>query len=106
MSDKERRTERRYSCQQPAFLRTQSGDGIELEAVTENVSTHGLLLRCKTPIDLGSKVKIKLHFPTSVILESVGKILRVEPRFKEDTVVAVRCEAPLEISRRPEWAVR
>jgi hypothetical protein len=106
MSEKERRTERRYSCQQPAFLGTQSRDGTELEAVTENVSTHGLLLRCKTPIDLGSKVKIKLHFPTSVILESVGKILRVEPRFKEDTVVAVRCEAPLEISRRPEWAVR
>lgn len=106
MSGKERRTERRYSCQQSAFLRTQSGDGIELEAVTENVSTHGLLLRCKTPIDLGSKVKIKLHFPTSVMLESVGEVLRVERRFKEDTVFVVRCEAPLEVSRRLEWLVR
>lgn len=98
MLGKERRTERRYSCHQPAFATLQSV--VEIETVTENVSTHGFLLRCKAPIALGSTVKIDLHFPTSLMLDGIGEVLRVEQRFTEEAfLVAVRCEAPLEISR-------
>ena len=35
---------------------------------------------------MGLKVKIKLHFPTSVMLESVGEILRVEQARTEQTL--------------------
>jgi hypothetical protein len=100
MSGEERRNEPRFHVQQPVFLKLQSGNGIEVETVTENVSAHGLLLRCNRPIAPGSKVKVKLHFPNCLMLEGLGEVLRVEPRFNEQAfVIAVRCEGPLEISR-------
>jgi hypothetical protein len=100
MLGEERRTERRYYLQQTAFVRLQSGSGIEIETITENVSAHGLLLRCKTPIALGSRAKINLHLPNRLKLEGVGEVLRVEQPFAEEAfVIAVKCEAALEISR-------
>jgi PilZ domain len=78
MFGRDRRTERRYYFQQPAFVGLQDVNGSEVETVTENVSTHGLLLRCKVPIALGSKVGVIVRFPSRVPIEGAGDVLRVE----------------------------
>jgi PilZ domain len=100
MDEKDRRTGRRYYLQQPAFVRLQDGHGSEVEAITENVSTHGLLLRCKAPIALRSKVKVILRFPSCIPLEATGEVLRVEDSVAGGAfLVAVGCQTPLEILR-------
>jgi PilZ domain-containing protein len=100
MVEKERRTERRYYFQQPAFVRLQGGNGNEVETITENVSTHGLLLRCKAPIALGSKVHVTLRSSSCLPLEGVGDVLRVVQPFAGGAfLIAVGCQTPLEIVR-------
>jgi|ERR1700730_5930010 len=100
MFGKERRTERRYYFRHPASVRLQGGSGSEIESemetVTENVSTHGLLVRCTASIALGAKVKVTLHFPS---IQGVGDVLRVEQAFGEAFLIAVGCQTPLEIVR-------
>jgi PilZ domain len=101
MFGRDRRTERRYYFQQPAFVvGLQDVNCSEVETVTENVSTHGLLLRCKVPIALGSKIRVIVRFPSRVPIEGVGDVLRVEqPSAGGAFLIAVRCEEPLKISR-------
>jgi len=100
MMGNEHRSDHRYHFQQPAFLKLQSGDGIEIEAVTENVSAHGLLLGCEATIAPGSKLKVKLHFPNCLMLEGLGEVLRVEPQTTEQAFrIAVKCEGAMEIAR-------
>jgi PilZ domain-containing protein len=101
MFGKERRTERRYYFQQPAFLRLQHINVSEVETVTENVSTHGLLLGCEALVALGSTVNVILSLPYGFsLLEGAGKVCRVEkPSAGGAFLVAVRCEAPLKILR-------
>jgi hypothetical protein len=61
------------------------------------VSAHGLLLRCKASIALGSKVKVTLRFPP---IQGVGDALRVEqPSAGGAFLIAVGCQTPLEIVR-------
>ena len=98
MFQKERRSEFRYPVQQPAFLKVE--DGSEVVTVSENVSTHGLLLRCESLIALSSKVQIDLRLPNGLPLEGRGEVLRVEqPSAGGTFLIAVKCEAPLRISR-------
>jgi hypothetical protein len=100
MFQKERRSERRYLVQESAFLKVESGSGSEVVTVSENVSAHGLLLRCEALVPLGSKVKVILRFPRGVTLEGAGQVSRVEPPSAGQAfLIAVRCEAPLTISR-------
>jgi hypothetical protein len=99
---KERRSERRYPVKQPALVRSRCGDGLELETITQDVSTRGLLLRCASPILLGSKLAITVHLPNGLPLEGVGEVLRAEQLSGGGHFpfrIAVRCEAPLEIRR-------
>jgi hypothetical protein len=98
MFQKERRSERRYLVQQPAFLKLE--DGSEVVTISQNVSTYGLLLRCESLIALRSRVKIDLRLPNGLPLEGRGEVLRVEqPSAGGAFLIAVRCEEPLEISR-------
>jgi hypothetical protein len=100
MFREERRSERRYPIQQPAFVRFQRGNKSEVETVAQNVSAHGLLLRCETLIPLGSKIEVALRFPNALPLEGGGEVLRVEqPPAGGAFLIAVRCEAPWEFSR-------
>lgn len=91
---------RRYYMQHPAFVRLQDGNGSEVEAITDNVSTHGLLLRCKAPIARGLKVKVIMRFPGGLPLEAIGEVLRVEqPVAGGAFLIAVGCQTPLAILR-------
>ncbi len=99
MIEKERRSERRYPVQQPAFVILQDGNGLEVKTVTQNVSTRGLMLRSDTLIPLGSKVAVSVRLPNGLPLEGAGEVLRVEPLFRDEGfLITVKCDAPLEIS--------
>jgi hypothetical protein len=96
----ERRSERRYPIRQPAFVRFQGGNESEVETVAQNVSAHGLLLRCGALIPLRSKIKVTLRFPNALPLEATGEVLRVkQPPADGAFLISVRCEAPWEFSR-------
>jgi hypothetical protein len=100
MFREERRSERRYPIRQSAFVRFRTGEGPESETVAQNVSAHGLLLRCETQIPIGSKIEVNLCFPNTLPLEGTGEVLRVEqPAAGGAFLIAVRCEAPWEFSR-------
>jgi hypothetical protein len=95
MFREERRSERRYPIRQPAFVRFQGEKTGEVETVAQNVSAHGLLLRCETPIPLRSKIEVTLQFPNALPLEAAGEVLRVEqPSAGGVFLIAVACEAP------------
>ena len=96
----ERRNERRYPVQQPAFVRLKGGNGHEIDMVAQNVSTHGVLLQCEEPIPLRSKIEVTLRFPNALPLQAPGEVLRVEqPSSGGAFLIAVRCDAPWEFSR-------
>ncbi len=100
MIRKERRNELRYPVQQPAFVKLQGGNGREVKTVTLNVSTRGLQLRCYEPVALNSKVTVTVRLPNGLPLVGVGEVLRVERQPTAGAfLIAVRCDAPLEISR-------
>ena len=100
MFREERRSERRYPIQQPAFVRLQEGSESEVETVVQNVSAHGLLLRCEALIPLRSKRQVTLRFPNALPLQATGEVLRVkQPPAGGAFLIAVRCEAPWEFSR-------
>jgi hypothetical protein len=100
MSREERRSERRYPIRQPAFVKFQAEERGEVEAVVQNVSAHGLLLRCETPIPIRSKVEVTLCFPNARPLVGAGEVLRVDqPAAVRGFLIAVRCEAPWEFLR-------
>ena len=100
MFREERRSERRYPIRQSAFVKFQTGEMLEVETVVQNVSAHGLLLRCKALIPLSSKIEITLCFPNALPLEAAGEVLRVEQSPGYGTfLIAVRCEAPWDFSR-------
>jgi len=100
MFREERRSERRYPIRQPAFVRFQGEKTGEVETVAQNVSAHGLLLRCETLIPLRSKIAVTLRFPNALPLEAAGEVLRVEqPSAGGTFLIAVACEAPWEFSR-------
>jgi PilZ domain-containing protein len=99
MFREERRSERRYLIRQPAFVRFKGTTTDEVETVAQNVSAHGLLLRCETLIPLRSKIEVTLRFPNALPLEGAGEVLRVEPSAGGAFLIAVACEAPWDFSR-------
>ncbi len=100
MFREERRSERRYPIQQPAFVKFHTGEMGKVETVAQNVSAHGLLLRCETLIPIRSKIEVTLCFPNALPLEGAGEVLRVEqPSADGVFLIAVRCEAPWDFSR-------
>ena len=100
MFREERRSERRYPIRQSAFVKFQTGEGPEVETVAQNVSAHGLLLRCETRIPIRSKIEVTLRFPDALPLEGTGEVLRVEQSSADGAfLIAVRCEAPWDFSR-------
>ena len=99
MFPKERRRERRYPIQQPAFVRLQVAAG-EVESATENISTHGVLLRSEVLIPVGSKIEVILRFRDALPIEGEGEVLRLEKQpGGKAFLVAVRAVQPWEFLR-------
>ena len=99
MFPKERRRERRYPIQQPAFLRPQGADS-EVESATENISTHGVLLRSEVLIPVGSKIDVILRFRDALPIQGEGEVLRLEKQHGGKAfLVAVRAGQSWEFLR-------
>ena len=95
MFREERRSERRYPIRQAAFVKSQTGERREVETVAQNVSAHGLLLRCEVRIPIRSKIEVTLCFPNALPLAGAGEVLRVEQSYADGAfLIAVRCAAP------------
>ena len=91
MFPKERRRERRYPIQQPAFVRLKGATG-EVESATENISTHGVLLRSEVLIPVGSKIDVILRFRDALPIQGEGEVLRLEKQYGDKAfLIAVRC---------------
>jgi hypothetical protein len=91
MFPKERRRERRYPIQQPAFVRVQAAAG-EVESATENISTHGILLRTEVLIPVGSEIDVILRFRDALPIQGEGEVLRLEKQHGGKAfLIAVRC---------------
>ena len=100
MSREERRSERRYPIRQPVFVKFQAGERGEVEAVAQNVSAHGLLLRSEMLIPIRSKIEVTLRLPNARPLGGAGEVLRVEQAPADGAfLIAVRCEAPWDFSQ-------
>jgi hypothetical protein len=64
------------------------------------MSTRGLLLRSESAIPLHSHVEVTVLVPNGFPLKGAGEVLRVDQSSEGGTfLVAVLCNAPLEISR-------
>ncbi len=96
----ERRSERRYPVRQPARVKLKVGNVREIDVVARDVSTHGALLQCESPIPLRSKIEVTLRFPNALPLQAPGEVLRVEqPSPGGAFLIAIRCDAPWEFLR-------
>ena len=102
MFPKERRRERRYSIQQPAFVRLKGATG-EVESATENISTHFVLLRSEVLIPVGSKIDVNLRFRDALPIQGEGEVLRLEKQHGGKAfLIAVRCGQPWESCGRSQ----
>ena len=103
MSLEERRSERRYPLRQPASVRLRGENERDIAAVTENVSTRGVLLRSDSEIRPGSKIEITLLVPNVPPLKGAGEVLRMAQQAAGGIfLMAVRCDHPFQFSQNKE----
>ena len=97
MEQHERRRERRFPVREPASVRLSPEDLIEITAISENLSTSGVLLRSASFVPRHSRVQVRIQLPTGAELRAVGEVVRVESsNVGEHFVIAVRCDFPFE----------
>jgi hypothetical protein len=92
-----RRRERRYDLRLPVSVNLQSDISGEIMAVSENISSHGILLSSKAAIPEGTSIElmVALRSPSpwgNTHLTATGKVLRLERRGSGSFAVAVCCD--------------
>ncbi len=81
----ERRTMRRFAMRLPALVRI-TGQGADVETVTDNVSARGIFFRLPQPVAVGDHLSVTLTFPPHVTLTDKvrvrfdASVVRVEQR--------------------------
>ncbi len=102
LSDWQGRKYRRFALEFPVRMKFQSGSATaEIEAVSQNVSVGGLLVRSALPIPQHTPVTfiLSVHGKQSVRpvhLMGEGEVVRVEGGEAEATfMMAVKCNAPV-----------
>ena len=99
------RKEPRYDLRLPVSVSLSSGLPVDITAVSENVSLHGILMWTAAAIPEGTYLKLVLVVgsrsrPRNTYLTAVGKVLRVEPRDSGSFGVAVYCDkSPFQVTR-------
>ena len=94
----ERRAKSRFSFLQPVSIKVRGETGwLELQGITLNASTDGVLLNAYSAIPIGSDVKLTVAMPHDVSLSCLGKVIRVEAHPEEGRVgVVVQCTKPFD----------
>jgi hypothetical protein len=92
-----RRREPRYDLRLPVSVSLRSEAPREIMAVSENISSHGILLSAEAAIPEGTSIKlmVALHstIPSrSTYLTAAGRVLRLEPRGPGSFAMAVCCD--------------
>jgi len=92
-----RRRERRYDLRLPVSVSLQSDIPAEIIAVSENISSHGILLSSEAAIPEGTSIKlmVALRRPSpwgNTHLTAAGRVLRLERRGSGGFAVAVCCD--------------
>jgi PilZ domain len=92
----------RFKLHQPVLITFESGEShAELEAVSENVSSGGVLLKCDWIIPLGTVLTLKMNVPGQRALRPLrmvarGETIRVEGNKNDGTFyIAVRFVSPV-----------
>ena len=92
-----RRRERRYDLRLPVSVSLYSDIPGEIMAVSENISTHGILLSSEAAIPEGTSIElmVALRRPPpwgNTHLTAAGKVLRLERRGSGGFALAVCCD--------------
>jgi hypothetical protein len=92
-----RRREPRYDLHLPVSVSLGGGAPLELTAVSENISAHGILLWAEAAIPAGTDIKLVVVVrsvvpPRNTYLTAAGKVLRLEKRDSSSFGVAVCCD--------------
>ena len=101
-----RRRERRYDLRLPVSVSLHSDIPAEIMAVSENISSHGILLSSDAAIPEGTGIElmVALRRPSpwgNTHLTAVGRVVRLEPRGLGSFAVAVCCnERPFKTTQQ------
>src|ERR1700732_2069597 len=92
-----RRREPRYDLRLPVSVSLRSDIPSEIMAVSENISSHGILLSSEAAIPEGTSIKlmVALRHPSArgnTHLTATGRVLRMERRGSRGFAVAVCCD--------------
>jgi hypothetical protein len=92
-----RRRERRYDLRLPVSVSLHSHIPGAIMAVSENISSHGILLSSEAAIPEGTSIKlmVALRHPSArgnTHLTATGRVLRMERRGSRGFAVAVCCD--------------
>jgi hypothetical protein len=105
-SPAQKRKHRRFNLQYPVRLKAHSGARIvQVEAISRNISIHGLLFETSLMIPQHTPVSFTLTVEPNELgrpiqLVGVGKVVRVDPKSAEDGfAIAVECPQPIIQSR-------
>lgn len=98
------RRHRRFNLCYPVVLRLPPGDPVsalgDLQTMSRNVSIGGLLVDCPVSISAKSQVSFTIVVQRAdaarpILLESEGKVVRVEPQPSGSFAVAIEYSRPL-----------
>jgi len=97
MEQRERRRERRFLVREPALVRVSPEDLVDITAISENLSTSGVLLRSASLVPRHSRVRVRVQLPTGAELRATGEVARVESSGSGGYfAIAVKCDHPFE----------
>lgn len=97
MEQHERRRERRFLVREPALVRVSREDLVDITAISENLSTSGVLLRSASFIPRHSRINVRVQLPTGAELRAFGVVSRVESSSTGGYFsIAVKCDRPFE----------
>jgi hypothetical protein len=92
-----RRREPRYDLRLPVSVSLRSDAPGEIMAMSENISSHGILLSAEAAIPEGTSIKLMVALRSSspsrnTYLTAAGRVLRLERRGTGNFSVAVCCD--------------
>ena len=92
--DSEKRKERRYTLHMPVRVTVPADRNAVFDALSDNISAHGILLQTNHPLDQGIAVRLLVKVPPTPAhshLTGVGTVVRASKASFDSYVLAVCC---------------
>jgi hypothetical protein len=98
ISGRELRRDPRFLVREAAVISYRDRLSAAIVAVTENLSTRGVLLRSVELIPEGSKVDITIKIPTGAHLKAAGVVTRTSQKVADGPfLIAVACDVVFDV---------